>query len=150
MKAINQKLKSAWKKFLPIAYYSKDQWMDFTFQKYWRMFSLWITVIKMKLKHKDLWMESHYDMVFYRIVFMTQQLNFKLPRYEKDCLQYRRPRFNPWVRKGLAEKGMATHSSILAWRIPWTEEPGGLQSMGSQRVGGDWVTKTFTFFTGSL
>ena len=30
------------------------------------------------------------------------------------------------------EKGMATHSSILAWRIPWTEEPGGLQSMGSQ------------------
>ena len=35
------------------------------------------------------------------------------------------------------EKGMATHSSILAWRIPWTEEPGGLQSMGFQRVGHD-------------
>ena len=33
------------------------------------------------------------------------------------------------------EKGMATHSSILAWRIPWTEEPGGLQSMESERVG---------------
>ena len=33
------------------------------------------------------------------------------------------------------EKGMITHSSILAWRIVWTEEPGGLQSMGSQRVG---------------
>ena len=33
------------------------------------------------------------------------------------------------------EKEMAAHSSILAWRIPWTEEPGGLQSMGSQRVG---------------
>ena len=32
------------------------------------------------------------------------------------------------------EKGRSTHSSILAWRIPWTEEPGGLQSMGSQRV----------------
>ena len=32
------------------------------------------------------------------------------------------------------EKGMTTHSSILAWRFPWTEEPGGLQSMGSQRV----------------
>ena len=32
------------------------------------------------------------------------------------------------------EKGMATHSSILAWKIPWTEEPGGLQSMGLQRV----------------
>ena len=36
------------------------------------------------------------------------------------------------------EGGMATHSSILAWRIPWTEEPGGLQSMGSQRVRHDW------------
>ena len=35
----------------------------------------------------------------------------------------------------LLEEGMATHSSILAWRISWTEEPGGLQSMGSQRVG---------------
>ena len=35
------------------------------------------------------------------------------------------------------EKGMATHSSILAWRIPWTEEPGRIQSMGSQRVGQD-------------
>ena len=33
------------------------------------------------------------------------------------------------------EKGMATHSTILAWRIPWMEEPGGLQSMGLQRVG---------------
>ena len=35
------------------------------------------------------------------------------------------------------EKGMATHSSILAWRIPWTEEAGGLQSIGLQRVGHD-------------
>ena len=43
-----------------------------------------------------------------------------------------------WVgflgREDPLEEGMATHSSILAWRIPWTEEPGGLQSMGSQRV----------------
>jgi len=35
------------------------------------------------------------------------------------------------------EEGMATHSGILAWRIPWTEEPGGLWSIGSQRVGHD-------------
>ena len=35
------------------------------------------------------------------------------------------------------EEGMATHSSVLAWRLPWTEEPGGLQSMGSQRAGHD-------------
>ena len=39
------------------------------------------------------------------------------------------------------KKEMAAHSSILAWRIPWTEEPGGLQSTGSQRVGHDLVTK---------
>ena len=38
------------------------------------------------------------------------------------------------------EKEMATHSSTIAWKIPWTEEPGRLQSMGSQRVGHDWVT----------
>ena len=37
--------------------------------------------------------------------------------------------------EGPLEEGMATHSGILAWRIPWTEEPGGLQSMGSHRVG---------------
>ena len=41
------------------------------------------------------------------------------------------------------EKGMATHSTILAWRIPWTEEPGGLQSMG-HRVGHDLATNTHT------
>ena len=44
-----------------------------------------------------------------------------------------------WVQslgwEGPLEKGMATHSSILAWRTPWTEEPGGLQFIGSQRVG---------------
>ena len=45
----------------------------------------------------------------------------------------------------LLEKGMATHSSILAWRVPWTEEPGGLQSMGSQRVRHNWATNPFTF-----
>ena len=46
-----------------------------------------------------------------------------------------------WVRslggEDPLEEGMATHSSILAWRIPWTEEPGGLQSIESQRVGPD-------------
>ena len=43
------------------------------------------------------------------------------------------------------EKVMAIHSSILTWRVPWTEEPGGLQFMGSQRVGHDWATNTLTF-----
>ena len=55
-----------------------------------------------------------------------------------------------WVQslgwEDLLEKEMATHSNILAWRIPWTEEPGGLQSMGSQRVRHDWAT-SLHFFT---
>ena len=42
------------------------------------------------------------------------------------------------------EKGMAVHASVLAWRIPWTEEPGGVQPVGSQRVGRDWATNTTT------
>ena len=42
------------------------------------------------------------------------------------------------------EKAMAAHSSVLAWKIPWTEEPGGLQSMGSQRAGLDRTTRHST------
>ena len=42
------------------------------------------------------------------------------------------------------EKGMAIHSSILAWRIPWTEEPGELLSTGWQRLGHDWAVNTYT------
>ena len=44
------------------------------------------------------------------------------------------------------EKGLATHSSIPSWRIPWTEESGGLQSTESQRIGHDWSINTFTVF----
>ena len=45
------------------------------------------------------------------------------------------------------EEGLATRSSILSWRIPWTEEPGGLQSMGSQRVRHNWSTLPLTYFS---
>ena len=50
---------------------------------------------------------------------------------------------SPWI----LEKAMVPHSSTLAWKIPWTEEPGRLQSMGSLRAGHDWVTllSLFTF-----
>ena len=61
----------------------------------------------------------------------------RLPRWrhgkQLTCQQERKMRgFHPWVGKIPLEKEMATHSNILAWKIPWTEEPGGLQSMGSQ------------------
>ena len=59
-----------------------------------------------------------------------------------------------WVRslgwEDPLEKEMATHSSILAWRIPWMEEPGGLQFMGLQRVGHNWVTSLTHSLTHSL
>ena len=52
--------------------------------------------------------------------------------------------------EGPLEMEMATHSSILAWKIPWMEEPGRLQSMGSQRVRQNWATSLFPFFLFSL
>ena len=58
-----------------------------------------------------------------------------------------------WVRslgqEDPVEEEMAIHSSILAWKIPWKEEPGGLQSMGLQRVGHDWAT-SLSFFLSLL
>ena len=55
--------------------------------------------------------------------------------------------FNLWATREVQylEKAMAIHSSTLAWRIPWTEEPGRLQSMGSLRVGHDWATSLWLF-----
>ena len=68
----------------------------------------------------------------------------KNPHQVKNSCQCRRHkwnRFDLWVGKIPLEEEMATHSSILAWTIPRTEEPGGWQSMGSQRVRHDWVTE---------
>ena len=58
---------------------------------------------------------------------LMAQMVMNLPAVQETCIQSL-----GW--KDPLEKGVATHSSILAWRVPWTEEPGGLQSMGSQRV----------------
>ena len=55
----------------------------------------------------------------------------------KNLLAMQETQLQSLVQEDPQEKGMATHASILAWRIPQTEEPGGLQSMGSQRVGHD-------------
>ena len=64
------------------------------------------------------------------MAFLVPQMVKRLPAMQET-----------WVRslgqEDPLEKEMATHSSILAWRIPWTEDPGRLQSMGSQRVGHD-------------
>ena len=54
-------------------------------------------------------------------------------RWWTICLQYGRPEFDCWVGKILWRRKLATHSSRLAWEIPWTEEPDGLQSVESQK-----------------
>ena len=59
---------------------------------------------------------------------------------ESTC-QCRRRKMRSLGREDLLEKEMATRSRILAWKIPWTEEPGGLQSMGPQRVRHNWATE---------
>ena len=56
----------------------------------------------------------------------------------------KRHRFNPWVGRNPLEEGMVTCCSVLAWRIPWTEEPGGLQFIGLQRAGHDWSNLAHT------
>ena len=65
-------------------------------------------------------------------------------------LPSRRCGFHPWVGRIPLEKEMTTHSSILAWEIPWIEEPGGLQSVGSQRIIHDLATKHHHKGGGSL
>ena len=61
-----------------------------------------------------------------------------------DCIVHGVAELDTTERLSLLENEMATHSSILAWRIPWTEEPGRLQSTGSQRVRQNWATKHST------
>ena len=90
----------------------------------------------------SLWVESETDQtkqtnktppfLSTRASLVAQRLNI--------CLQCGRSGFHPWVGKIPLDKETATHSSILAWRIPWMEEPCGLQSTGSQRVGHHWAT----------
>jgi len=78
------------------------------------------------------------------LVFASNQFSNGLPQWLSDkefaCNAgdaVRRCGFEPWVRKILWRKEISTLSSILAWKIPWTEEPCRLQSMGSLRVGHD-------------
>ena len=69
---------------------------------------------------------------------LVSQKAKNLPRMQDICFQF-------LGKEDPLEKGRATHSSILAWRIPWTEEPGRLQFMGSQRIRHDWKNNTFIF-----
>ena len=82
------------------------------------------------MKSYIVWLKSHFCIDLETMGFSGGSVVKKLPANTCKC---RRSEFNPWVWK-IPEKEMAIHSSILAWELPWIEEPGRLQSMGSQRV----------------
>ena len=84
------------------------------------------------------WLISfHWFFFFFTCSFaLVAQLVKNLPAVQETRVQ-------PLGWEDPLEKEMTTHSGVLAWKISWTEEPGGLQSMGSQRVGHDWATNTY-------
>ena len=73
--------------------------------------------------------------------------NGEWPKMKAESRACKALKITAWNFYCISEKAMAAHSSALAWKIPWTEEPGRLQSMGSRRAGHDWVTSLslFTF-----
>ena len=78
-----------------------------------------------------------FKMICIFLLYLVQKLKprwLKGKEFSCQCRRCRRHGFDPWV-----GRKWQTHSSILAWEIPCTEEPGGLQSMGSQRVGHHWA-----------
>ena len=81
-----------------------------------------------------LWNDPHSKTSYHLSPYKA--VNYHLPAMQETGIR-------PLAQEDPLEKGMATHSNILAWRIPWTEEPGELQSMGLQRAGHDWVVSTF-------
>ena len=79
----------------------------------------------------------------FKKTFLFWKVLSLVPSNEHHSFLHRNSESIDW----LSEKAMAPHSSTFAWKIPWTEKPGGLQSMGSPRVGHDWATSLslFTF-----
>ena len=78
-------------------------------------------------KFREVNLSSYFIFASYTLTSLVAQMVKHLPTMQETQIQ-------SLGREDLLEKEMSTHSSILAWKIPWTEEPGGLQSMGLQRV----------------
>ena len=98
--------------------------------QYWAKLAQHILILQETHEHVGFWGNPIYG----RWTSLTAQSVKNLPAMQETWVW-----FLGW--EDPLEKEMATHSSILAWKIPWTEEPAGLQSMGSQRVGHDLATK---------
>ena len=120
--------------FLKPAWTSGSSWFRYCWSLAWRILSITLLACEMSA------MCGNLSILWHCFSLVAQRLN-RLPAMRETrvlSLSWEYP----------LEKEMATHSSTLAWKIPWMEEPGRLQSTGSQRVGHDWVTSlsTFTFF----
>ena len=102
-------------------------------ENYWRV-SLWLYHLSMGFPRQEYWSGLPFSSPGY---LPNPEIKPKSPTLAGEC---KRHSFSTWVRK-IPGNWMATHSSTLAWEIPWTEEPGGLQSRGSQRVRHILVTK---------
>ena len=90
-------------------------------EKIFKSVSFWIFMENTRLL-------NCYSHLHYPLFWGSQMLLTGFPGVSDSKESCRRQGFDPWVGKIPPEKGMATHSSILAWRIPWTEEPGGLRT----------------------
>ena len=118
----------------------KDILASFTFWQYW-MKVLKISICRFlcgqKKKKIPIWFlsdVSHIHILFYLWFVLHGSVVKNLPTMQEP----QEPQVQSLGQEEPLEEGMAIHSSILAWRIPRAEEPGGLQSIGSQRTGHDW------------
>ena len=91
-----------------------------------------------------IWQFFNFNFFYWRILLDRILLFSIKPQHESAIGMHISPPFGTSL-PSLLEKAMAPHSSTLAWRIPWTEEPGRLQSMGSRRVEHDWATSLSLF-----
>ena len=109
-------------------------------------FNPW-SLLEMTTQQHTFWIEKSTNIAFCKGLFWLSMGN-RVAQMVKNTAAMQETWVWPLSWENPLEKRMTTHSSILAWRIPWTEEPCGIQSMRLQRVGHDWATNTFTFFMG--
>ena len=113
-----------------------------------------LTFVPNNLKEYFWWLPETKINLWDFFFFLTVAYNYEGASLVAQTVKNPRAMQENWVPslgwKATPEKGTAIHSSILAWRSPWTEEPDRIQSMGSQRVGHNWVTNTLFSLHGTM
>ena len=110
------------------------EWVAISFSRGSSQPSEWTQFSRIAGRCFNLWATREAPLFLLNYSFIMAQMVKNLPAMQETGIR-------SLGQEDPLEKGMATHSSILVWRIPCTEEPAGLQSMGSQRVGHDWLTE---------